>query len=577
MAYNKYYQEELQNLRELGAEFARVHPALAPLLSGPSADPDVERLLEGVAFLTGLIRRKLDDDFPEIIHSLTDLIFPHYLRPIPATTVVAFRPKPNLQETLRIPAGTALASVPVDGTECRFRTCTDLEVHPLRLTAAELIQQPGQRDRIRLALQLSGPDLSRWSVKRLRLYLGDEYSQATDLFMHLTRHVRRITLHPVAGGSDRALPPTALRPVGFDLANSLLAFPSQAFRGFRLLQEYFVLPQKFLFLDLDGFDGWTDRGKGNAFEIHFELTSAPVPPPKVRPEHFVLFAAPVINLFAQDAEPVLLDHRTDKIRIRPSAKDPSHVQVYSVDRVEGFVQGSVARREYVPLELFSQHQADRPVYQILRSQSPVTDLPEVALALTYPVESPEPVTETLSMALTCTNGALPERLQLGDICRPTSSTPELVTFQNILPPTSPIQPALEENALWRFLSHLSLNYLSIANVDNLKEMLRLYIFPGRDRTRIASNLKRVEGILDLKVTPSDRLVSGLPMRGQAIQLSARQDHFAGLGDFFLFGSLLDLFLGVYSSMNSFIRFSMKDTVTGETYTWPTRIGDRSLT
>ncbi|MCW5205190.1 type VI secretion system baseplate subunit TssF, partial [Desulfobulbus sp. N2] len=92
---NKYYLQELAALRDLGAEFADNHPAIASMLSGSSADPDVERLLEGVAFLTALVREKLDDDFPEIVHGLISLIWPHYLRPVPASSIVAFKPKPN--------------------------------------------------------------------------------------------------------------------------------------------------------------------------------------------------------------------------------------------------------------------------------------------------------------------------------------------------------------------------------------------------------------------------------------------------------------------------------------------------
>jgi len=127
--FNKYYQQELQNLGELAREFSKAHPAIAPMLSGPSSDPDVERLLEGVAFLTGLLHRKLDDEFPEIIHGLMDSIFPHYLRPIPSTSIVVFSPKPSLQESVTVPAGTSVASIPVEGIKCIFQTCFTTEVH----------------------------------------------------------------------------------------------------------------------------------------------------------------------------------------------------------------------------------------------------------------------------------------------------------------------------------------------------------------------------------------------------------------------------------------------------------------
>ena len=112
--FNRYFQQELSNLKALGNEFARNHPAVAPMLSGLSTDPDVERLLEGVAFLTGLLRQKLDDDFPEIIHELFQLIWPHYLRPLPATSIVAFSPKASLKQTIQVAKGVQLASEQVD-------------------------------------------------------------------------------------------------------------------------------------------------------------------------------------------------------------------------------------------------------------------------------------------------------------------------------------------------------------------------------------------------------------------------------------------------------------------------------
>ena len=108
MAFNKYYQRELQNLRDLAREFSKVHPAIAPLLSGPTSDPDVERLLEGVAFLTGLLNQKLEDDFPQIIHGLMDVLFPNYLKPVPSSSLVIFTPKPSLMESITVPAGTPL-------------------------------------------------------------------------------------------------------------------------------------------------------------------------------------------------------------------------------------------------------------------------------------------------------------------------------------------------------------------------------------------------------------------------------------------------------------------------------------
>src|ERR1044071_5767356 len=121
--FNKYYQDELTYLRELGKEFAQAYPAIGPMLAERGGDPDVERLLEGVAFLTGKIRQKLDDELPQVIHSVALLLFPHALRQIPATPMLEFPPLPNVVRQKRLVARNAeVGSVPVDGVSCRFRT-----------------------------------------------------------------------------------------------------------------------------------------------------------------------------------------------------------------------------------------------------------------------------------------------------------------------------------------------------------------------------------------------------------------------------------------------------------------------
>jgi type VI secretion system protein ImpG len=291
----------------------------------------------------------------------------------------------------------------------------------------------------------------------------------------------------------------------------------------------------------------------------------------------MLFVSPAVNLFPHEADPIVVDHRQPEYRVRPTDRVGGHYEVHSLERVVGLVQGSVEQREYVPFEFFGHHDREKPIYAVARRKSPVTQTLDLYLSLTYPPSSDFNSQETLSISLLCSNGTLPERLQLGDISQPTSTSPELAEFRNILPPTAQIQPPVGSDTLWHFLSHLSLNYLSVASVDNLKELLGLYVFPeGRDRAKTAANTKRVEGIQDLQVKSVDRLISGHMMRGREIRMKLRQDHFASPGDLFLFGTVMDHFLAVYSSINAFTRLFVEESITGETYTWPPRLGERFL-
>jgi type VI secretion system protein ImpG len=575
--FNRYFLQELSYLKNLAVEFSRVHPALAPRLGDQSPDPDVERLLEGVAFSTGLLRQKLEDEFPEIVHGLMDLIFPHYLRPAPSTSIITFIPKPGLKEPITVPKGTRVASIPVEGTPCIFKTCFDVEAHPLRLTDVRLLEQPGRFTQIVLSLQLTGTNLGLWEPKSLRFFLGGDYAEASNLYLLLNRHVKEIVIKPKEGGEALTLSPHFLRPCGFSKEEELIPYPAQSFPGYRIIQEYFLLPQKFLFMELSGLERWSDRGEGTEFDILFELNNLPFAPPQMKKEHFVLFASPVINIFDHGADPLILDHRQSEYPVRPAGANSNHYEVYSVDSVIGLVRGSVERKEYSSFELFRSPEKGRPIYHVVRKPSALDQSARVFLSLPYSRESSSVVEETLSMTLSCTNAALPEKLQLGDISQPTSTSPELAAFKNIIPVTASVQPPLGSNALWRFLSHLSLNYLSLAEAQNLKEILRLYIFPeGRDKPKIAANEKRVDGIEDIRVNPADRLVSGHMMRGQNIQLKLRQDHFASTGDMFLFGSILDHFLGVFASMNCFTQLKALDIIKGETYIWPPRIGETPL-
>ncbi len=575
--FNKYYQQELNALRELGAEFSRAHPALAPMLSGPAADPDVERLLEGVAFLTGLLRRKLDDEFPEIVHDLMQVLWPHYLRPIPASTVIAFSPKPTLKQSLTVPAGIHVGSVPVEGTSCLFRTAFEVDLHPLTLLEASYDRPAGKAPSVRLLLELSGPKLSDWQPRALRLFLAGDATAAADLYLLLRRHLRRIVLKPAEEGETAELPPELLAPAGFAETEGLLPYPTQSFPGYRVLQEYFVAPSKFLFLDVTGWDRWQDRGEGSRFEIIFELGDHDVPPPKVRKDSFALFATPAVNVFPHDADPVSLDHRRVEYILRPSGANAAHYQIFSVDTVAGFIQGTAQERKYAPFELFNPDHRSVPVYHTSRRTSVSGAGSDIFLSVAYPSEAGVPVAETLSVRLTCTNGTLPEALRVGDVCQATVSTPETAEFRNITPPTFSVSPPVGSNLLWRLISHLSLNSLSLARGENLRALLELYLFPdARDRVSLAANRKRVAGIEGVSSRPSDRLVGGLPMRGQEVEIRLRQDHFAGPGDLFLFGCVLEHFLGNYASINTFMRLTVQETQKGDVYRWPVRLGNHPL-
>ena len=572
-----YYERELTHLRELATEFAKAHPSLAPMLSEQSADPDVERLLEGTAFLNSLVAQKLDDDLPEIIHGLINMVFPHYLRPIPSMTMIAFTPKPGLLETVHVPQGARLDSAPVNGMPCSFTTCYDIELHPLRLTAAQYAQAPGGRATVTLGFELQGITLQDWDADTMRLHCAGQFIQAAKRFELLTTNLTGVRIRPTSGGNGYRLPPSAIRQVGYADNENLLPYPGNAFPTYRILQEYFVLPEKFLFLDVSGLAGWQNRGEGSAFELIFELSAQPTTEPTLQPEHFQLFVSPAINLFATSAEPILLDHRQPEYHIRPDWGEAGQYQVYAVHNVTGIEQGTVTKREYMPFEMFNPQSKSLPVYAVRTKRSALSDRPEMFLSVAYTGENEATAVETLSLNISCTNGDLPASLEAGDINKPTETSPELAHFANTRIPTSPVQPPLDKNMLWRFLSHLYLNYLSIAEVQSLQEILKIYIFTDtKDRGQVLGNTQRVEGIRELHYERSHRIIKGNILHGQDIVVILDPNNFTGTGDMLLFSAVLDRLFAGYAAMNNYTRLIVRDTRQKELFKWPPRLGNRPL-
>ena len=573
--FNRYYEDELSKLKELAVEFSQANPALAPMLSGASADPDVERLLEGVAFLTGLTRQKLDDEFPEFVQELANLLFPHYLRPIPACTLVSFVPKGLLAETVLIPAGTKVDSVPVDGTPCRFRTCTDLDVHPLNLVSTRLVNSAGSAPRLVLQFELQGIELPQWPATHIRLFLGSGYAEASKMLLLMTNHVRSMSI-AAQGGQAFELGPKSIRLSGFD--SELLPYPGHAYQGYRSLQEFFVQPEKFLFVDIEGLARWTERGKSAVFELTLVLDSPPDWMPEIRPDTFMLNITPMINLFEHAADPISHEHRATEYRLIPEATNREHYQIYSVDQVIGYQQGVARERVYSPFGVLQQNtDSDNLSYRTTLRSATIGRGSDVFLSVTYP-PGQLPLPETLSVQITCTNRFLPESLKLGDLSKPTSTSPDRITFRNIRRMTAPLNPPSGEALLWRLISHVSLNFLSIANAVNLRALLGLYVFSDRqEQGQETANRRRIESIQDVTSTRETRLIGrGSILRGQQVRIKCRLDSFASIGDMYLFGCVLDRFIADYAGVNSYTRVELEDAFTGVLFKWPPRLGQQPL-
>ena len=580
--FNKYYQDELSFLREMGREFSLAHPDAAPYLSEAGADPDVERLLEGFAFLSGRIRQKLDDQFPEITHSLMQLLWPHYLRPVPAMTVVQFESLPQaMKEPHDIPRGTELESVPVDGTACRFRTVYDVRLEPVVQEGVEFrTETPPQ---LKLKFRISeGFLLKKTPISKLRLFLHGEPVVTRALYLCLQARLKRVVIKALDGtasGKTLELPPTAVHPVGFKPEEGLFPMPLASFEGYRLLLEYFSFPSKFLFLDLTGLEALGGLGEFKAFEVTFEMDRLPGSMPPLGAAGILTNCAPAVNLFKRDADPIRVDQERTEYKLWPSGAGAGHYEVYTVDAVIGLVKGTAKRREYRPFLGFDHSKAkeseDEAFYQTRMENSVASEGTETFIS--FASGGPETLLdiETLTIDLTCTNRQLPSKLKPGDIRIATPTSPTFARFKNIAKVMPSIPPPLGNDTFWRLLSHLTINFSSLSRVESLRSVIGLYNFRAMvDRQAEQANRLLLEGISKVEVTPALHLFRGDPVRGVGVNVELNEDGFAGEGDVYLFGTLLHEFFSLYASLNSFSQLTVRGTKFGEVYKWPPKAGGR---
>lgn len=604
-----YYEQELRYLRELGAEFAEQHEEIAGALRmerGRVDDPHVERLLEGFAFLAARVHRRIDDDFSEICQSLLNIVYPGFLRPVPSMSIVRFEPDPAAPTAgFRIPSGSTLVAPPAAGVRCRFRTCYDVRLWPLRVAEAEWSDghdlDLGARSRdvaaaLRLRLETTdGQALEEFALDSLRFHLDGDLPLVTALYELLDNSCTEVVVRdPVGEGETFALPASALRPLGFGPEEGVLPRPGHAFLGYRLLLEYFAFPRKYLFFELGGLEPLGARGFGEAVELVFLMRSfegtdrQEVLERSITRETVRLGCTPVVNLFEAESEPIRLNQRRPEYLVRARGPSEYPYRVYSIDDVWAVLSSPTRRVRFQPF--FShRHWSDpgeRSLFWHARRfpsswlDDDATDVSVAFVDLSGEVTFPE--YPAAAARLTVFNGRLAAELpvgrQGGDLDLEGGGAP-LARTQLLLHPTRPIEPPLDGSLLWRLVSQLSLNYLSLVDGtgDTLRELLRMYNVGDSD---IAE--KQIRGIASVDSEPWYARVQGPHgisfARGRRIHLEFDESRYSG-GGIYLLAAVLERFLALYASMNSFSALVARVRQQHRTYTlreWPPRAGDRIL-
>jgi type VI secretion system protein ImpG len=617
------YNEELQFIREQSGEFAAAYPKIAGRLAldragkEVCADPFVERLLEGFAFLTARVRRKFDAEFPRFTQALLETIYPQYLSPTPSMLIARIEPDLNDGALLaghRVPRGTILRALPGrnERTACEFRSAHEVTLWPLRLAEAQYYTRDlgtlgltgvnGAHAALRLRFEITaGGDADALkALPHLDLYLRGSDELPVRVFEQLIGRATAGLVRPVETGrlpATRPLPTPPVSRVGLAENEALLPTSPRTFEGYRLLKEYFVFPQRFLFVRLLGLGAALAGLKCRAFDVIVLLgTVEPLLEGRIDPTCFDLFCTPAINLVTRRADRIQIDPRFPEYQVIIDRTRTLDFEVFGVDSVKGIGANAEEVQEFHPFyrsrfgdvagsAYYTAHRVPRVLTERERRFGHVSSYSgsEVYVSLVDLQAAPyRGDLRQLAVEVLATNRHLPLTMGIGQAR--TDFTLEgggpVQGVFCITGPTPPREAFIDGEILWRLVSHLALNYHSMVSDaaggggTPFRELLRLYSDPD-DRAM----LKQIEGVRSVASRPVVRRASGHGavtfVRGAELTVTFDEALFTGMGAF-LFGSVLERFFARYASINSFTETVISSPQRGEIMRWPIQTGTRPL-
>ncbi|HWS56323.1 MAG TPA: type VI secretion system baseplate subunit TssF [Pyrinomonadaceae bacterium] len=592
----RYYQSELTYLRRMGGEFAALYPRVASRLelgSDECPDPQVERLIESFAFLTARLQRDLDGEFPEITTALLGVLYPQFTAPVPPMAVARFDVDPDqgkLTTGFPVARHTALTAFTRQGHPCRFRTCYPVTLWPLRVAYAGF-EDTGQFDFLdastnvaavlRLKLHCEGGgDLSELEgLRRLRFYLRGEPRLTSALYELLFCNVLGVAALPTDAGAPVHLPAGSILPVGFGPEEDVLPYPRAAHPGYRLLQEYFTFPEKYHFFDLANLDACR---RGATLDLIFLLDRQPSELHGVGPGTFALGCTPIINLFRKTTEPIRLDHRTAEYRLVADKRRERTTEIHSILSVSASSNADDETRRFEPFYSYT-HGMDggehKAFWHARRAESLNPEVAGTEMFLSFldlDFEPSMPPAQTVYAHTLCTNRELATQLPDGAALQIEEQAP-LFGISCLTRPTYPVQPPLRGQTLWRLVSHLSLNHLSLAegreSLPALREILKLYSFSNRPSTE-----QQIAGLVSMECRPVARRVGRDAWRGfcrgTEVTLEFDEEMYVGSGAFLL-AAVLERFFALYASINSFTQLRVRSRQReGVWKQWPPTVGEK---
>ena len=388
----------------MGKEFAAQYPKIASRLALDTTDipdPYVERLLEGVSFLTARTQLKLDAEYPRFVQRILEVVYPDFINQKPAAAIVNLEPtnQYNADVINLLERGKILRSLPIDEfkVSCPFSVTKTTEILPLRIEKATYTDSIGYlpntlpalkqssskkvQSALRLDFSLSVPGAcSEMLPDELSIFLGSELSKSSSLLFLLASECVGVVCHSYENPKQWYYPlPTTPEHRGFREDEALSFNLDKSVSAFRIMQEYSRLPEKFLFISQKNIKQAVQQAekKGHLPKVpeHLEeivndkgvnkkiityrkryfslsfLFSNKIPEltELIGVDDFSVNAVPVVNLFRKKSSRFPVNIQDQEHHVVIDRTQPLNYEVYAIEQVKGFDTNNLQTVVFSPM------------------------------------------------------------------------------------------------------------------------------------------------------------------------------------------------------------------------------------
>lgn len=526
----EFFEREMQDFATAASEFARAYPEQAALLNLESLtdrDPYVERLFEGMAFLTAGIRKQLHQGVPELASQLLQQMAPALGRTYPSSSVVEFTLPDDTANVVTVPKGQRITArnVGPEQIACHFTTVRDQVIRPLKITRFERTES---RDSLDIRFERS--EAQTWrntALQRLPIYLNSDRSQVYRLWQLLTHEKTRCTLKQ---GEEGVSYPVRFVPQPLAQIPGMLPETGRDIAAYSLPLDYFCGRDMFFYIDLEGLEqvDWLDEL--NHFTVNIQSEFQLPASHSVDASQLLLNTVPVINLFAAQAEPVRFDHTRSEYTLYPDTTYLGQMEIYSVDQVTGRNLHTGVERHYQHLYARHYRKGHENVFYTTHDRNPSGK--EVTRLILH--QAGQPVSEIISVGITATNGHYArQHLGIGSLQEVRVEACPGLRVRNITRPTSPYKSPESDRPEWRWIATIASNISNFVDHNQLQQVLGLY-----DWSNDSANRKRIESLVSFTKELQHRIHRGALCKQWVVRLTVHKDAFDSEADAALFGFMI---------------------------------------